>query len=240
MQWREVRVTCVVCGKTVIKNNRQQTCSLACREVQRQQRRLAAAPVDACPICGRHAPLVRKVLDQRVCSARCKGVFWERMARKPRDVQREASDRLARTGLLGSSRPCEQCGELYIVKRYDTRCCSRRCADLWRWKHGKSQRLAEQRRIARGQRDAEIGACALCRTSHTWLRPLASFGSQQKNANVLFHRDHITAKSRGGSAERNNLRYVCWFCNYTRRAMDVTHDAAIAAAGRAFWKHVNA
>ena len=88
---------------------------------------------------------------------------------------------------------------------------------------------------ARQAFNQKIGHCALCLTSHEKILPPSAFGMRRYNKAATFHTDHIIPISKGGDNAEANRRYLCWFCNSARLDMDAKCDAAIAAAGRAFW-----
>lgn len=238
MQWRRITVTCLACGKTVVKNNHAETCSIQCREALRRLRHAGQSAVGPCEVCGVTGPLIKRVHGRGVCGHRCASTLYARLLRRPaRDTGRE---RIRRTGVLGTTRPCLSCAEPYQVRRYDQRFCSIRCRGQWEIRHGnKGIKRRAKAAVELARRNKAIGRCALCRTSYRRLRPSSEMGRRSANGKCLFHWDHCIPKSRGGADHASNRRYLCWFCNHARMDISESHDAAIAAAGRAFWKAVH-
>ena len=225
------RRSCPQCGEVKLLQWNQITCSMACRIARASAARLAAAPIGVCAVCEQEGPLLFTARTWRVCSKRC------RMS---------ASTTLYRTGRVQPrypkrSRPaeqvCEACGKTYPPRRYDQRFCSLPCNDRWQDQFGQTgvnRRLKERARLARAA--AEIGYCRLCGVTTEHLVPLAAFGGSRMASGAFYHRDHVLPRSRGGTDAPENLRWVCWFCNYIRGNMGIEHDDLIAAAGRAFWE----
>lgn len=237
-QWRRIPVTCLVCGQTVIKNNKAETCSLACREALKRRRLIEASPVEACPVCGEVTPLWRTAKGTRVCSERCKGIVFAR-GRRQRDWGAWRRAQPERQLLVGSARPCDYCATDYTVKRYDQRFCSRKCFDRWRWNIGeKGPKTRAAQAVLRSERAASIGSCALCGVPHERIVPARDLGVTRRNASGFFHLDHILPRAHGGTDDPTNVRYLCWFCNLARFDVSHAYDAAVAAAGRAFWAEV--
>lgn len=67
---------------------------------------------------------------------------------------------------------------------------------------------------------------------------MKDLGSTMMNAATVFMKDHITPLSKGGLSEDSNIRYLCWFCNMTRKDIDIKYDLAIKMAAISFWKEI--
>jgi endogenous inhibitor of DNA gyrase (YacG/DUF329 family) len=237
MLWNRIKVTCVVCQKVVIRNNKAETCSIHCRDIVKRQRLVDQAPVGICPVCGTSGPLLRRSHDVPVCSTRCKSTLYARQ-HSPRPLRARKIEKDRREIALGSERACVWCQTKFTVRRHDARCCSRACTEKAYRARTRAGDLVRYAR-AREARNIEIGSCTLCGVTYARLRTPDTFGIGGHLGATTFHRDHIVPRSRGGG-EGRNVRWVCWFCNWTRRNLPAAYDPAIAAAGRAFWKTTGA
>lgn len=231
-QWKRFTVNCAMCGKTVVKSNPQETCGLKCRWDLAKKRELESSPVGMCPFCGELKPLARVVKGSRVCSRRCAVSIWRRTT----DERRRGSKSRARLlGPINSSMPCKYCGVTFRQKKANHVFCSTRCGDRWANEHGvKGKNLRAKKARRAEDRDRSIGLCSLCGVLWYDIRTMRDLGGVRKNAGARFHMDHITPKCRGGT----ETRPLCWFCNLAKLDMNPMVDAAIAAAGRAFWAQV--
>lgn len=222
---------CPICGKEKNFQWRQKTCSTECM-IESRKRKQQTSDVGKCGACDRVLPLPYKVLGVRTCSLRCRGNAYARIYRTGRAYVYVKQEK-------GGTRACEQCGMHFECRTYNQKFCSNKCGDNWRYRHGKREKVAAKRASRQNRISGEIQCCALCGTETENLRLASEFGAAGRRISFcLYHRDHITPISHGGSDEQVNLRWLCWFCNLARSNMTKV-DAAIAAAGRAFWLTTN-
>lgn len=234
--WRSIEVVCIVCGREVIKSNKQETCSMKCRDILKQQRRLEKAPEAECPCCKKTAKLLWKTRDIQVCSKRCRSVLTSRYNRSRADWD---SSKYQELHTRADTAVCEMCDEEYKPQRYDQRFCSLLCGDRWHIKFGVKGRNQKAKVNATRERlNVAVNTCVLCGTSHNQIIPPNELGMHWRSGKAKFHVDHIIPKGNGGNDTTDNLRYVCWFCNFARQNLDSQYDTAIAAAGRAFWNEM--
>lgn len=231
-QWLR-KTTCEVCGKTEWKHNKTKTCSYACRDILRKRRREAKAKNGACPGCSRMALLSFKAGDFQVCSKKCTYRVIQQVWR----AQHGSSAPRYAVHPRPLEVTCANCKKVFIPDRYNARFCSTTCRDRHFHKTHGAQK-SQRRREAVEAHNKEIGQCALCEVRYDQIRLSTALGSRSNRGK--FHKDHITPRSKNGSSTSENQRYLCWFCNLARTDIDAKWDAAIAAAGRAFWRNVKA
>lgn len=231
-------VKCVVCGKVKQATERgQKTCSITCRGVLRTQTARETAVVGICPGCGQYLPLPHRCREQLVCSAVCYYRIYPRTPRSGKSSVRELPRSPAEA--LPTEVECVQCGAKYIPSRRNHRFCSRRCNNNWQHQSGQSgvnQRAKMAAKIE--ERDSKITSCVLCGTENSHIKSPQDLGLTWRSAKSRFHQDHIVPYVSGGTHDADNIRIVCWFCNLARHNLDVKYDAAIVAAGAAFWQNV--
>lgn len=236
--WKRYKVVCENCGAESLKSNKSKTCGIKCRDELRVKRNFEASPVMACPACLRIARLTVTAKGERVCSISCRAAIWSKQ-RSERDWEAYKQERYKRPE-LGSICKCLKCNEEYVQKRYDAKFCSVRCSDSWNILYGnKGKNRREKLANAKMKKESEIGSCALCGVHHESIVIENDLGKTKKNGTSKFHEDHVETRSKGGSDDPGNKRWLCWFCNLARMDMDSVHDSAVAAAGAAFWKVIN-
>lgn len=106
---------CENCGREYMSANATFTCSVACRDERVAKRKLAAAAVAECPICGEIKPLLRTSYGVKVCSARCVKIDAQRKwYEKNRDARIVRRRDYGQTGywrkLRDSATHCALCG----------------------------------------------------------------------------------------------------------------------------------
>lgn len=200
--------------------------------IENRKRKQQASDVGECAACNKILPLPYKVLGVRTCSRRCRGNAYARIYRTGHSYVYVEQEK-------GGVRTCGQCGKQFESRTYNQKFCSNRCGDNWRYQDHKREKIKAKRASRQNEISAKIKCCALCGTGTESLKSASEFGVAGKRISLcLYHRDHITPISHGGSDEEGNLRWLCWFCNLSRNNMTKV-DAAIAAAAKAFWLAIN-
>lgn len=236
-EWHRIKGTCPVCGQEFVKQYPSRTCSIGCRDALRRAKREKEAPVAVCRICKDIKPLVVTAHGERLCSQRCKNVFYQRVFR--------GADTSVKVVHHNKKKPvgaksCEFCDKEFEYADVRARFCSYKCKEAARRVNPRSvarRREAEDARIQR--RNNVVPSCAICTTPKEQIRAGCELGLTHGSGKAKFHQDHIQPKGQNGSDDPSNLRWVCWFCNVARLSMDTTFDSAVAAAGRTFWLEVN-
>ena len=233
--WHSFTVICVHCGKKVVKSNKQEVCSIECRDALKKKRFIDGAKEGICPACGEKKKLIYKARGIQVCSTKCRSRVYSQFRRDEHDTKERI------VYLKPSKRDCDWCGKEFVPFSHVARFCSRKCSGNWRYHHGgKKEKEIEKRKRDRENLETEIGHCALCGTFHTMITPLKEMNDGKSRTMIVkFHRDHIIPRSNGGPTVKSNIRYLCWFCNVSRGNLSQEYDDAIAAAGKAFWESVN-
>ncbi len=216
---KSYRIICANCGKSIIRANEVKTCSMKCREEFRVKRLLEINPPDKCPVCGGLKNLIYNARKTSVCSVKCAATIHGRYNHGLRKLLPPRSDCF----------PCLQCQTPFKQKRSANRFCSSSCHDKWRYSHFKKTSISEKREM----RYRRMSPCVLCGVDYERIRTAKSLGSNMHAQKFCW--DHIHPISHGGEEHDSNKRSLCWFCNTARRDISTDHDAAIAAAGRAFW-----
>lgn len=222
--WNRYEVTCAHCGWRGIKNNKQLTCSLKCRAALQKQRTFEKRQNTSCVACGA-MPALRTMMGQACCSSRCsqrlrmvKIGTWSKKLRKVPDK---------------TPFQCQYCGKSVIRKYHRQIACSKRCSRNLRWLRQSMVRKKERLAL-----EEKYGKCALCHTAISKIIPMNVFGSARSDGYLRLHRDHIRPRSKNGTDDNGNLRYICWVCNI-RRLNLVGIDAAIAKSSAIFWEEIN-
>jgi hypothetical protein len=135
-------------------------------------------------------------------------------------------------------RSCDRCGADFEMLRHNARFCGKRCLNEWYRDAHRPRRQARASQAAE-KRNRGIGSCSLCGTQQGEILEPRLLGMRTHNGSAKFHRDHILPKSKGGGDDAGNRRWLCWVCNSLRMDMDQKHDAAVGAAGLAFWRTIN-
>lgn len=209
---------------------------MECRSALKKKRMTEAAPVGECPKCHETKPLIYKAHHLRVCSEKCRHAVFSRLY-----VQEFGwkHNRTLEFHTVAESATCKHCGKTFKPKRYDQSFCSGKCSGRWAYgQGGKGARKRARDEKRREEFNRRVGKCALCQTSHDKIRSQRELGIGGKTGAAKFHGDHIIPKSRGGTEDAANKRYLCWFCNLSRKDLDVKFDQAIAEAGKAFWRWI--
>jgi HNH endonuclease len=226
-------IRCAACGETKKIPDNQTLCSMKCRSLALRQRQ-AEMPRGKCEVCDKIAVLMYRAHELKVCSQRCRYRAYARLRRKTHPYKWSPVPR-------GATGDCAYCKTTFTLCRYDQRFCSIKCNNNWHYHFGtKGIALRAKKKAERERAYAEIGTCALCGTKREKLLTMIELGGSKKAvARGIFHRDHIIARSKGGADASSNRRWLCWFCNLTRKDIDHEYDSAIAAAGKAFWKEID-
>lgn len=206
---------------------------MSCREENRRQKQ-QELPFKECPNCGTFAPLIYKVFNYNVCSKKCKGAAYNRVYRIGYIYVPPKHER------VGVEKICDYCQAAYTSKRYRQRFCSDKCAGNWHYNFGsKGQNRKRKSHEKREKLYNEIKFCTLCGVEKQDIRTLPELGAHKNSiSRGLFQRDHIVPKSQNGGDSEDNLRWLCWFCNLSRKDINLKYDSAIAAAGKAFWNTI--
>lgn len=132
---------------------------------------------------------------------------------------------------------CRRCGVAFMAKHARALFCSSRCSDNHRYNTNPTEK--NRIRAKRVLRYQAIGECALCGIRYSAIKTIKDLGGGMRNGAAVFMKDHIIPRAAGGSDDESNRRYLCWFCNMTRKDMDARHDEAIRQAAVAFWSVIN-
>ena len=231
--YHQFKIVCENCGRIVVKNNKQLSCSMKCRDELNMKKRLQKLS-EECPRCKQIKPLIYRTEEVFVCSRVCGvSIYAARHMRVDNSVNRAP---IAKLRFRDPCVVCPICKKEFSQTRYDQKFCSVKCNDAWSYKFGtKGKNRKEKEMQQRQLLEISIGACSLCGTSAQNILTKQKLG--MINANVgKFHRDHIVPISQGGTNNESNLRWVCWFCNSARLNLSAQYDNAIAEAGRVFWR----
>lgn len=216
---KSYKIICSNCGTPVVRSNRVETCSMKCRGELRLKNLIEANPANECPVCGEQKNLIYRARKIRVCSSKCASTIHGRYHHKLRQLLPPRSNNF----------PCAQCETPFKQQRSANRFCSSSCHDKWRHFHFKKTAISEKREM----RYRAMSPCVLCKVTYDRIRTAKSLGSNMHPQKFCW--DHIHPRSHGGDDHESNKRSLCWFCNTARRDISPDHDAAIAAAGKAFW-----
>lgn len=135
---------------------------------------------------------------------------------------------------------CKNCEKNYHTFHNRSMFCCKKCMNKYNYHNGdKGIKQKERVNKSRQERYSKIGCCELCGIDYTNIKTLKDLGSNMMNAASVFMKDHIIPKSHGGDDAPSNLRYLCWFCNMTRKDIHSKYDEAIKQASRSFWRELN-
>lgn len=136
---------------------------------------------------------------------------------------------------------CINCGIAFIAfHKNKNSFCSGKCLDKYHYKNGRKgdkQRVKNKSRLL--EKSSLIGKCNLCGIEYNKIKTMKDLGSTMLNAASVFHKDHIIPLSKGGLNDSNNIRYLCWFCNFSRKDIDIKYDEAIKQSSISFWEIIN-
>lgn len=134
---------------------------------------------------------------------------------------------------------CTYCNVSFNAAHKDKKYCSQSCLDKDHYhngKKGKYQKDKNKKRLL--EKSKNICNCELCGINYLDIKTLKDLGSNMYNGNSIFHKDHIIPKSKDGADFEENTRYLCWFCNMSRKDIDSKYDEAIKQASISFWKKI--
>lgn len=135
---------------------------------------------------------------------------------------------------------CKTCKNNYSTHHNRSKFCSKNCGNKYNYHYG-NRGVKQKERVhnKRYDRYSKIGNCELCGIDYRDIKTMKDLGSRMHNAASVFMKDHINPKSHGGDDSDNNTRYLCWFCNMTRKDIEPKFDSAIKEAAISFWKELN-
>lgn len=134
---------------------------------------------------------------------------------------------------------CIYCNKEFMAVHRDKKFCNKNCEWAYGYKFGNRGKNSRARiKEKQVERFILIGKCELCEISYLEIKTMKDLGSTMMNAASVFHKDHILPQSKGGQDTPENTRYLCWFCNMSRKDMDSKYDEAIKQSSIAFWKEI--
>lgn len=221
--------TCTYCGKKYTTHNYTATCSIECRDSLKSKRILDSSKTSVCPICGKLAKLTIRAYETHVCSAACRSVVCSR------EWRRKHGHEVDTYGRLNSPPPevvCQVCGKKVRGKRYGQKYCCLKC---------KTKSIHIRNTERKDELRKSYKFCSLCNVEIDRIPTprqmnFRSFG--QRAMDTKLHFDHIVCRIDNGQNTNDNLRPLCWMCNWIRGTMDLKFDSAIAAASKSFWSEV--